>query len=481
MKTDFKNRIFGIVLTAVSIVLSAVFFYIVKDSAFLTKGLNLLVLGGLAVFNLIVFLLSFNSSKKIRTTIATIITILMLLIYFVGSYFIIIGKNTLLNVTDPKGEIVEVSVFVRTEDKAQNLTDAKDYLFGILKEQDRNSVDYAINEIDKIIGKNISFKEFESIDALLDALVNKKEVNAIIINRSFIDLLDENEDSGYKDKLREVYTISIELEKTENVNTPVNNKNVFTIYISGVDCYGNVALRSRSDVNILMTVNVDTGQILLISTPRDFYWPLSISNGIPDKLTHAGIYGVNVSRDTVASIYGVDIDYYFKVNFDGFRNIVDALGGIRVVSKYNFTCLGYNYVLGENYLNGDQALGFTRNRYSFGGGDGQRNLHQMEVIRAIIEKATGPAIILNYKEVLKSVEGAFETDMPYEMITTLIQNQIKNGTKWNVSSYMVSGTGGYEKPYSLGFKAYVLKPNLDKIEQAKSLMNQIRNGEIPNI
>lgn len=165
----------------------------------------------------------------------------------------------------------------------------------------------------------------------------------------------------------------------------------------------------------------------MISTPRDYYVPLSISNGVPDKLTHAGIYGINVCMDTLNMLYDTDINYYFRLNFAGFVQIIDALGGITVDSDYDFTTQnssGYHFTKGPNQVNGDQALAFCRERYAFSAGDRQRGKDQMKVIQGVINKATSPDILKNYLSLLDSLSGCFETNIPYDVITSLVKQQL---------------------------------------------------------
>jgi len=252
------------------------------------------------------------------------------------------------------------------------------------------------------------------------------------------------------------------------------------MYISGIDCGGSITRRSRSDVNILACVNVRTGQILLISTPRDYYIPLSISKGIPDKLTHAGIYGIEVSRETVGMLYDVDIDYHFRVNFDGFKDIIDALGGIEVYSQQDFVSDGkYHYKKGMNTVNGEEALMFSRERYHLIEGDRQRGKNQMEVIKGVIKKAASSALLKNYTKVMEGIAGSFELNMPYDVFSGLVRNQIDDNPKWNVVSYAVNGTGASRRPYSLSTNAYVMLPDYDTVAHAKELIKQIKEGEIP--
>ncbi len=480
MKANLNPRILCLCATAVSVITSGVFFGLLIKTSFLTG--TLLTICGLCLFALCtaVFLLTFDSRKRVSAVIGTVLAVILLLLQFVAGYYIVIGLDALGKITDPNTEFAEVAVYVKTQDPAQTLDDAKDYTFGILSALDRETTDRAASEINAQLEKEITVREYAGLAELLDGLLGD-EVNAVILNKSFLDILDETE--GHEtdaEKLRELCTVKIEADNT-TVSQPEEqkNENVFSIYISGIDCSGSVSRRSRSDVNIIATVNVETGQILLLSTPRDYYVPLSISGGVPDKLTHAGIYGINVSKDTLAMLYDTEIDYYFRVNFDGFKEIIDALGGITVYSQYSFTHGKYSFTEGENTLNGSQALAFSRDRYHLPGGDRQRGRNQMAVITAVINKVTSPSLLTNYKGILDSISGSFETSMPYEKISRLVQNQLKNSTKWNIVSYSVDGTGSSQRPYSLGTKAYVMIPDQTTVDHAKALIEQVKNGETP--
>lgn len=254
---------------------------------------------------------------------------------------------------------------------------------------------------------------------------------------------------------------------------------IYTIYISGIDTRGDMTASSLSDVNIILTVNTRTKQILMVSTPRDYYVPLSISNGVPDKLTHAGIYGVNVCMDTLEMLYDIDINYYFRLNFGGFIKIIDALGGITINSDYDFdskNVAGYHFNKGENMVNGEAALAFCRERYSFSEGDRQRGRNQMAVIQGVVNKITSPELLKNYLSVMDSLEGCFETNIPYETISSLVKDQLDKGGSWEVLSYSADGTGDNQKPYSMSQTAYVMVPDTATVDKARSLMQKVREG-----
>ena len=483
MKETLKKQLYGLIITAVLLVFSVAFVVLLICTGLLTAGVILAVSAMLFFLSASVYLLTREPSHKVRAVIGTLLAVLILAVQIISGYYIASGAAALSHISKPSAEYAEIGVFVRKDDPAKELSDAKDYTFAILGFLDRENTDTALKEISKTLSKTPKTEEFDGLGELMDSLLSSKSTDAVVINKGFLDLLEDIE--GHEEdlsKIRELCTIHIEKETAFVEDNEVSklNDSVFTVYFSGIDTTGKITKRSRSDVNILATVNVETGQILLVSTPRDYYVPLSNSKGSLDKLTHAGIYGINVSMETLEMLYDTEIDYYFKVNFDGFKDIIDALGGITVHSDYNFKVgLAYVYKKGDNFLDGQSALHFARARKPVPGGDRQRGKHQMEVIKGVINKMCSPAILTGYTETLDGIKGSFETSIPYEEIAKLVRNQINKSTKWNVTSYSVSGAGASRKCYSLGLKAYVMIPDQETVDKAKSLMKQVVDGEVP--
>ena len=235
---------------------------------------------------------------------------------------------------------------------------------------------------------------------------------------------------------------------------------------------------SRSDVNIIMSINKKTHNILMINTPRDYYVPLSISNGVRDKLTHAGVYGIECSRNTLEMLYGIQIDYYVKVNFSGFEKIIDSLGGVDVTLDYSATLSQAGNLTvhnGVNHFNGEQALAFARERYAYSDGDRQRGRNQMMIMEAAIKKACSPAIISNYTSVLSEVSKNVITDMSYDFIADLAQTQLNDMAAWNITQISVTGVGSYSSTtYSMpGWSLYIMVPDEESVENARE---QIRDN-----
>ena len=274
-------------------------------------------------------------------------------------------------------------------------------------------------------------------------------------------------------------TIDIEAKKetttTKNTKKNVNvTEDAFSVYISGIDTSGSISNVSRSDVNMVMTVNPKTKKILLTSIPRDYHVPLA-SFGAYDKLTHSGIYGVDETVATVENLLDNDIHYYVKVNFTTVTKLVDALGGITVYSEYDFSAGGHSFSVGENYLDGAAALAFARERYSFSSGDNQRVRNQQAVISGIIRKVTGSsAILTQYNSLLAALEDNLETNLSAKEITSLVKMQLSDMSSWNIEQQSLTGSGNYTTVYSMpSTTVYVMEPDQSSVESAKARINEV--------
>lgn len=395
----------------------------------------------------------------------------------------IVGKMT-------ETEITEVRVM--NDNPATSMGDTKGYTFGYIADADTKNTQSILDEISKSFG-TIKSKGYDSMTALADALYDD-EVDAILINQGYVDLLTEKDGyTDFRDQTRVLYTYTTTHEVDPIVPNTSITKEPFVVYCSGIDArVDDISAKSRSDVNILAVVNPTTKQILLVNTPRDYYLPLA-RNGELDKLTHAGLYGIDESMKVLGNLYGVQADYYVRVNFAGLVKIVDALGGVDIESDANFTCVPmetpdgngdytyqkYSFTKGINHVNGSQALAFARERKAFADGDNRRGQHQMTVIKAIVNKACSSAVLTKYQELLKAASDAFITNMPYADISSLVQMQLGDMADWNITTYAVSGEGSTEYCYALGDKAWVMIKDSSKVNTAKNMIQQVINGEVP--
>ncbi len=489
--TKKQDRMPGIILTILFFVAEVAFVVLLLYTNLLSAKYIGIIFAVLLILLLIDHLLVRKFRKQVRFWIGIILMVVVLAVLGIASFYIYKTVSALDDITGVNKEITEVNVYVKQEDTAQTLMDASGYSFGILSDLDRENTDAALQQMSSETGSEINTKGYNSLTELADGLL-KGDCQAIVLNRAYIDVFDEIDNyTGFSSQIRQIASEQIENLVERNTPAPVQNTStntadnqqdaavtdqIYTIFISGIDTRGDITASSRSDVNIILTVNARTKQVLMVSTPRDYYVPLSISNGVPDKLTHAGIYGINVCMDTLNMLYDTNINYYFRLNFAGFIQIIDALGGITVDSDYDFETGGFHFVQGSNQMNGEQALAFARERYSFASGDRQRGKDQMKVIQGVINKATSPDILKNYLSLLDSLSGCFETNIPYDVITGLVKQQLDEGGSWQVLSYSVDGTGDTQKPYSMSQKAYVMVPDQTTVDKAKTLMQKVRQG-----
>lgn len=429
----------------------------------------LTILLGIITVGLSFLIMSKKGSKK-RIVGSVISVIYMVFLILVIVYELnTIGFLKKLGFKDYKTE--NYSIVVLKDDEAKELKDLDKKIIGSL-EFSSDGLKEAKNKIEKRITPE--FKTFEDVNKLKNELLNK-EIEAMLIETSILSIIEE-EDENFAKNYRVVYEFSIDIT-VENLKNEVDITNTpFNIYISGIDTYGSVASVSRSDVNMVITVNPMTNKILITSIPRDYYVPLFGKTG-KDKLTHAGIYGIDTSVKTVENLLDIKINYFVKVNFSSLVKLVDALGGVSVKSEYNFTSRdGYTYKKGDNQVNGAKALSFVRERKAFLTGDRVRVQNQAAMIEAIINKAISPSIIIKYNNILNALEDLFVTNLEMNDITKFIKKQIDDMSEWKVENISLDGSDAMDYTYSYGSqKLYVMKPKEETIINAKAKINEIVN------
>lgn len=485
-----SGGIAGKIIAGVFLLVSAAFVGLLVYTKLIPTVIVAVIGVVLLIFVILVTVLTWNRHNIVRFIIGTVLAVLFSALFIVGGVYLYKTTSTLSKISGVETEIAQVGIYVRAQDSADSLTATSGYKYGIITDLDRENTDSTLEEIKTELGSEIQVQEYRGLTELIDGL-RREETGAIILNQAYIPVLEEMD--GYGDIGSQIREISVKHVETviETSNKPSEDQNaggqeqpdvettgeIYTVYISGIDNRGGLVAKSRSDVNIIAVANTKTRQLLLVSTPRDYFVPLSISGGVPDKLTHAGIYGISVSMDTLGMLYGIDINNYFKINFGGFINIIDALGGITVESDYDFSTSGFHYNKGSNYVNGEQALAFARERYAFPEGDRQRGKNQMAVIQGVINKALSPELLTNYSSILSSLQGSFETNISYEEIARLLQQQLTEGGAWNIVSYSANGTGDKQIPYSMSQPAYVMVPDYNTVDTAKEMIQQVKNGQ----
>lgn len=422
------------------------------------------------------FAIATGLAKKHKTRklniVCLIIAIVVSIVYVNAINYLFATDNFLKSMFTEVAEQEEYYVVVKKNskyDKIEDLNDERVYTFQVeddVKTEIQNKA-------------SIVLKQENNLADIGNKLVNS-DIEAILISSTQYSMLDD-EIKDFKANTKVIYTATHKIEKKAEISNK-NSKNniengIFNVYISGIDTYGNINNVSRSDANILATVNTKTHEVLLTSIPRDYYVTLH-SKQAKDKLTHSGIYGVSETVTTVEDLLNVDINYYVRVNFTTVIKLVDTIGGVDVYSNYNFTTNtepSYTFSKGYNHLNGSKALAYSRERYSFSDGDNQRVKNQQQVIEAIINKVLDSTTILTkYTSILNSLEGSFQTNIEQSEISKLVKNQLENMSSWTVKSNSLTGTGSYGPTYSMGSqKLYIMLPDSTSVQNAKSQIKAV--------
>ncbi|MBR6402194.1 MAG: LCP family protein [Eubacterium sp.] len=470
----------GYVLAALETVVSLTAIYFAMSTKMVPFVIGLIVAIILMVFPILVFILAKKENKKTRLM-AIAVSSIMCIIMGLAAYYLSVTSRAIDSVTGTTVEVDEINVYVSKDDAVASINEAvsNNYVFGTVSTDDSKHINETIDKIEKDLGTSIQTKEYDSVFSLIVGF-ESGEVQSFITNEGTVLALDSSENYlDYSQKLKVIMENTIK-EKLKDEAKQVVDKDTFCVYFSGIDTFGSVTARSRSDVNIIGVVNNKTKTVLLVSTPRDYFVELSNANGKKDKLTHAGIYGIDVSMETLEQLYNVDLSYYVRINFSGFQDIINTLGGVDVFSEQEFESITeegtYSYNAGINHLNGEEALGFARARYAFIDGDRQRGRNQMQVIKATIEKLESKETLKNYASLMDNMAGSFQTDMSKDNIGYLVQSTLDDGN-WTVLTYSVSGSDAEEVCYSLGGSAYVMIPNEADVDYGTELIFKVLSGQ----
>ena len=459
-------------LTILYTVLVAFLLFIMFNYNFLSfRFLNIIItIGLLVVLAISIFL---QKAKK-STLVTTIILVVFSLISLVGVF----GFKQMIDITNRMNQTaafseVEMSIVVPKDSDIKDVNQLT--TVQAPTKVDKNNVDTLMSALKKDKKVDVKVDDVASYQEAYDNLKSGKS-KAMVLSGSYASLL-ESVDSNYSSNLKTIYTYKIK-KKNNNSAKEVDSK-VFNIYISGIDTYGSISTVSRSDVNIIMTVNMNTHKILLTTTPRDAY--VKIPDGGADqydKLTHAGIYGVETSEKTLENLYGIKIDYYARINFTSFLKLIDQLGGVTVHNDQAFTSLHgkFDFPVGDIQMNSEQALGFVRERYSLDGGDNDRGKNQEKVISAIVNKLASLKSVSNFTSIVNNLQDSVQTNMSLDTINALANTQLDSGSKFTVTSQAVTGTGStgqltsYAMPNS---SLYMMKLDDSSVESASQAIKNL--------
>ena len=423
-------------------------------------------------------------ARRKKGTFGKVFSLLLTFCLFIGSYYVAEANDMISRITGGNYKVDKMIVAVRADDPAETLEDAADYTFGVQFSKGSDNMQAAVSDIQKQIGSEIQTTECDSVQTQAQQLLDGK-VDAIIYNGAYTSLMEENV-TDFSKKIKILYTFDIRVQLDFGNSGATDDsitKEPFTIYISGIDTYGEVSETSRSDVNLIAVVNPKTYQILLVTTPRDYYVPIpGISGGQKDKLTHAGIYGIDASMRTLGQLYETDINYYARLNFTSLIDIVDTLGGVDVYSELAFQtgkesgCI-VDVQEGWNHLNGEQALAFSRERHALADGDNQRGKNQQAVLTAMLRKCLSPTMLLKAGTIMNQVSSEVETNLSQAQINSLIKYQLNKNATWTIQSVAATGTNDKGYCYSSGDKLlFIMDPDEDVVQKIIDLANVVEEG-----
>ena len=470
-----SNRSWGMVnvgLTILYAILALVLLFTMFNYNFLSfRFLNIIItIGLLVVLAISIFL---QKTKK-SPLVTTVVLVIFSLVSLVG----IFGFKQMIDITNRMNQTaafseVEMSIVVPKESDIKDVSQLTSVQAPT--KVDKNNIETLMSALKKDKKVDVKVEDVASYQEAYDNLKSGKS-KAMVLSGSYASLL-ESVDSNYASNLKTIYTYKIK-KKNSNSAKQVDSK-VFNIYISGIDTYGSISTVSRSDVNIIMTVNMNTHKILLTTTPRDAY--VKIPGGGADqydKLTHAGIYGVETSEQTLENLYGIKIDYYARINFTSFLKLIDQLGGVTVHNDQAFTSLHgkFDFPVGDIQMNSEQALGFVRERYSLDGGDNDRGKNQEKVISAIVNKLASLKSVSNFTSIVNNLQDSVQTNMSLDTINALANTQLDSGSKFTVTSQAVTGTGStgqltsYAMPNS---SLYMMKLDDSSVESASQAIKNL--------
>ena len=427
-----------------------------------------IVLVGLIAITDLFAVMLLLSKGKVRNAIGIVVTIILLIVMIFGITYELNTLDFLKQFGFNSYKTETYNVVVLNNSEYDELNDLEGKRIAHLDLDDHSGLSKAVDKIKDEI--NFTDVIGEDISELSNMLVSANSP-AIILEDAQLSILEEENNELYND-IEIIWSIDIEIELAKIGESVDVTDDSFNVLISGIDTYGSITKVSRSDVNILVTVNPSSHEILLTSIPRDYYVLLPEFNEY-DKLTHAGIYGIETSVSAIENLLDTTINYYVKVNFTSLIDIVDAIGGITIESNYDFTSKdGYHFTKGINTLNGKEALSFARERAAFAEGDRIRGQNQEIILEALINKAMSSSIITNYIELLNALDDKFVTNITNEEITDFIKKQIAEMPSWNIESISLDGSNAYDYTYSYkSQKLYVMKPYEESVLNAQEKIN----------
>ncbi len=478
IKRRFKKTIIFQGFSLLCFILSSVCLFFLYRLSILPTLFFLLVCLFFLGFNFLLYRLVVSKNWKKRM-IGFFITFLFICGLGVGIFYESVTLGFFIHAFQSRERLENYQVLVLNSSNYGSLKEFKNGKIGVPASDFSEGAKLLQNELKQ--KTSLTLQEYDN-STLVESLL-QKNLRVIVMEEAQKNLFMEiNED--FQKNVKVIETIPIKLKNNVKKKDTELLKKPFHIYISGSDDYGMINQVSRSDMNMLITVNPLSHKILVTSIPRDYYIDLVGIRGAKDKLTHASLYGIDTSLQSLERLFDISIDYYAKINFSSLVNLVDSVGGIDVVSDSSFVAhyfdepvsewVSYSYTEGLNHLNGKQALAFARERKSFLLGDRVRAMHQQMVLSALFDKILSPSIIKNYPDLLNALNGSFDTNLNYEDILSVFQHQIAKNPSWELSNFILEGIDGSEKVYSMPkTNTYVMIPEEESVNKAREEIQNI--------
>lgn len=487
--------IFAIVLSIVLVATAGIMVYEILKLEILPSNILLPVILVIILFSLILLLLiNFCAHGLATKIIFSFLVILISVAYGLGDYYLYSTASTLNTVTEQSAKSKNtVSLIVMAESTKSDVQDINGSKIGVLKNINKEGTKKSLNDISK---QNIGYstEKFDNVPAMLQALY-EGQVDAIILNEAYRSNVSEIENYGNFNNETKVIHQTVYYTKEANNSLAVSDitSKPFTILITGNDSFGTLDEVSRSDVNMIVTINPLTSTILMTSIPRDAFVTevcddYACNYGVEDKLTHTGIYGADTTKDTLENLLDIDINYIFRVNFSSMIDIVDALGGIDIdvaegmaVSRFYSDSTLEGVHEGQNHLNGKRALAYSRERKAYLDGDVQRARNQQQVLQAMFKKASSPEVITKYSNILKAVGKAFDTNMTTKEITSFIKYQLQANPSWKFEQYVLKGENTLKVSPELGMEVSAVELYSYSIQTASEKIQAVLDGKSSDI
>ena len=469
-KKTIGFMIFAIILSVILVIFMGGLIYQIIKLQILPDNILIPIILVLILLTLIfVLLINFSTHGLVSKILCSLMVVVLSAVYGLGNYYLYSTNTTLETVTDQGNKAKNtVSVVVLNSSGLENVNSLEGSKLGVLKTIGNEATKKSLTDLKK---NNVTYtkKTYDNMLGMLKALYDG-EVDAIVLNEAYRSNVCDLEDyTNFNNDTKVIHkTVYYTKENSSSLAVSDITSKPFNILISGNDSFGSLDENSRSDVDMLVTINPVTSTILLTSIPRDSYVKevcndYACNYGVYDKLTHTGIYGVDTTKDTIENLLDIDINYVYRVNFTSMIDIVDALGGVDVtvpkgmaVSKFYTNSNLEGVHEGENHLDGKRALAYSRERKAYLDGDLQRARNQQQVLQAMFKKATSPEIIKNYTSLLKALIGAFDTNMTTKEITSFIKYQIQAKPSWKFEQFVLKGDNDLKMSAELGSEVSVV-------------------------